>query len=163
MPSGSGTSMVLRCLRAGKFEAAWKLTVGAAGWCCRHTAVPSPCHDTSYPTSADLSIDALYRLSQRWLCCCRFIGVSASSPGLGRVVWYTVCKTHLMDVEVQDQHAIDVTALQQNLPHTPSHQGSATLIQMPCCRLCWRQQAVVMIKHVCPRTGTMLNSMQHAA
>ena len=35
---------MLRCLRAGKFEAAWKLIVGAAGWCWRQTAVPSPCH-----------------------------------------------------------------------------------------------------------------------
>jgi hypothetical protein len=42
MPSGSGTSSVLRCLRHGKFFAAWKLTVAMAGWPSSMEAVPSP-------------------------------------------------------------------------------------------------------------------------
>lgn len=42
MPSGSGTSSVLRCFRHGKFFAAWKLTVAMAGWPSSMEAVPSP-------------------------------------------------------------------------------------------------------------------------
>ena len=91
MPSGSGTSTVLCCLRAGKLEAAWKLIVVAAGWFCRHTAVPSPCRVSSFRPELTRYENVAGGCAAS-IKCCRFFPHSSDLKGVTTILY--VCNLH---------------------------------------------------------------------